>query len=478
MGGGGMSIPQKISRTSSRAFRGLGGGARQGRAVTQPAVTTLAADIGRQQTSRSDQITVPALAALRVRGIATGKKSTHTPAKRAMAKIVAAEKTAHGYQRHVKETQVFLRQPQNISRMTQVALKTRSSTLLGHLSSWVPGFTVAVLAALMLLNDPVMVYAILRDAFDVPTSIGFFDISNPGVLVALAGAGIVTGGLLLSTVVGGKALGWLIFVNTRGRLDREDEELVRSDRKLNVGRRFVIFVLMAAVTGALMVALHAFAEARFTANAFTNGADAGEVIVMLITGLPLLVFTFEAISAAPVFVHARKVQSWHRALALKERRTLGREHSLLRTWRIAYNRAEERVTVVLDVIGDTALRTDAEVIEAAITTGDQNLIPLVDPESGTEPAAEPDYQVGKQSDAGHLTSSYLPTFGFVSERVARVFRRWRELPEPGTVQLVAAWDAFKTAATSPKSRLHAADPDATRPHSVIDEDVSIDEQAA
>ncbi|WP_432246231.1 hypothetical protein ACRB8A_20165 (plasmid) [Arthrobacter sp. G.S.26] len=473
-----MSIPQKTGQMFGRAIRWLGGGARQGSAFTQPAATTLAADIGRQQASRSNQTAAPALGALRIRGIATGKKSAHTPAKRAMARIVATEKLASGYQRHVQETQVFLRQPQNIARMTQVALKARSSTLLGHLSSWVPGFAVAVLAALLFLNDPSMVYAILREAFDVPTSVGFFDISHPGVLVALAGAGIVTGGLLLSTVVGGKALGWLIFVNTRGRLDPHDEELVRSDRKLSVGRRFVIFGLMAVVTGVLMFVLHAFARARFTANAFTNGANAGDVIVILITGLPLLVFTFEAISAAPVFVHARKVQSWNRAFARKERRTLRREHRLLRTWRSAYNRAEERVTVVLDVIGDTALRTDAEVIEAAIATGEQNLITLLDPHSGANPSAGPEDQTGKQNDRGRLTSSYLPSFGIVSERVERVFRRWGELDAPGTVQLNAAWDAFKTGATPPKSRQHAAESDAGGPHLIRDEGPSTDEQAA
>lgn len=474
-----MIPPQKMNLRAPLIRTALSGGTRQGRALTKPAGTTLATDIGRQQPSRPGQVTGPSLAALKVRGVATGRKSTHRPAKRAMAKIVAAEKTAAGYERHVNETELFLRQPLNVARMAQVALKTRSSALLGHLSSWVPGFAVAILAALMLLNDPVMVYAILRNAFDVPESTAFFDISHAGVLVALAGAGIVTGGLLLSTVVGGKALGWLIFVNARRKLDPKDEELIRSDRKLNMGRRFVIFVLMAAVTAALMFALHEFAKARFTATAFSNGADAGEMIVMLITGLPLLVFIFEAISAAPVFVHARQVQAWHRAFVRQERRTLRRENRLLRAWRLAYDRAEEYVTVVLDVIGDTALRTDAEVIEAAITTGDQNLITLIGPQSGTQPSAEPEKQAGTQSNTGNLTSSYMPSFGSVSERVGRVFRRWDELQAPGTVRLDAAWQAFKMAAAQPESRLHAATQEATGPHSVHDEDSSsTNEQAA
>lgn len=484
--GGGMSTKTESFKGLVSSFRDtVTGSRRQGKTRSMSTDSTLAGDIKRHAPESHELPMLAPKAALGIRQKVTAKESSHEKALRSAKKIGHAKNQQQRHQRLVNETEAFVADPMNRKRMGQVALMIPRSVLMGFLKSWMPRFLVAGLAVLMVANDPLFVYVVVRNTLDVPESIGTFDVSNPSVVIALA-ASVAVSALLLSFIApGGKALGLLMFVNRRSKIDPNDTELIATQRLLNVRRRLAVFLISAVVVGGLMGILHGFAADRIRANAFSSeSSPTVEAIIWLITLLPAMIFIVEALSSAPAFVHAREVHAWHRGFMRRERRTSRRENRILRACRRAYDLAEASVVAMLDTIADISIRTDSEVVEAVMVTGDQSLIVTEDPSTNdTSNKLHEDSRVrasasGKPTVHCDITSTYLPSAGPVSHRVEMVLARWNKLPEVGERQLDKIWADFKDLKQHQPDGEISEISDLDGPHSLSKEDLTPNDETA
>lgn len=465
------------------------GSRRQGKTRSMPTNDTFAGDIKRHAPETHGLPNEAPKAALGIRQKVTAKQSSHGQALRSAKKVGHAKNQQQRHQRLVNTTEAFVADPMNWKRMEQVALMIPRSVLLGFLKSWMPRFLVAGLAALMVANDPLFVYVVVRNTLDVPDSVGTFDVSNPSVVIALA-ASVAVSALLLSFIApGGKAMGMLLFVNSRGKIDPNDTELIATQRLLNVRRRVVVFVISAGVVALMMSILHGFAADRIRANVLSSASSAtagttAEAIIWLITLLPMMIFIVEALSSAPAFVHAREVQAWHRGFMRRERRTSRREERILRACRRTYEHAETSIVAMLDTIADISIRTDSDVVEAVMVTGDQSLIDIENPSTNDtsnklhEDARTKASASGKPTVRCDITSTYLPSAGPVSHRVEMVLARWNKLPEVGEQQLDKIWADFKDLKQHQPDGGPSEVSDLDGPHSLGKEDLTPNDEAA
>jgi hypothetical protein len=401
--------------------------------ATRKAATSHAADLERQAPARDGVDRDAADAALAIRTLVSARQRTRRPARTARRRLdrVATRRTKR---RRTEQRRCQQLSAEHVrSRMVQIAELDRAAALMGHLTAWLPGIVVVMLAIPMVVADPGTVYNALRHAFDVPASVGLLDMSNPNVLVALAAAMAVSVGLLATARFTGRALGTLLF---RGRIATDEHpEAVRSVRLLGPVQVAVYAAIGLALLAGFMLVLHAFAEARFQAGvaATVSGTAAANAwVVVLVTALPVVILAFETLASAPQFEHARTVSRWARRARLAERFDVWRNQRQLAGEARAGRSARRAVLAMTDVIGDVSIRGLAEAIEAAL--GGLVSVREVAETYRTEPAVPPAAAEGPATAPLDLSGSpagqYLRGLPVVSNEVVEVLARFQQLEEP------------------------------------------------
>jgi hypothetical protein len=359
----------------------------------------------------------------------TARWRSYRPAAEAEARIERLQRlaTCHGWLE--RATRRYLAKPLTRLQKEQVAEAGRLSTLAGHRKPWVSWLPVAALAGALALQDPAFIYLAVRNSLDVPDSAALLDGAHLGTFVAGSAALVITIGLISASTATGKALASLLVTPARhgqSKAAPEDEGMVSGARRLSFPRRAAIFAICGALTTWLTWLLHGFAEARFAGSAFGSSPSLAGTLVLMITSVPGMLVLLEAVACTPEFLHARAVDRWRLNFCLREVWSIRAERRILAAIRRAHTRAAQAIHCLVDELSAVRLSADAEVVEAAIKSGDKVYIELCDAGRGA-----------KQD----VSDSAPP-----SEQVASVLQRWKEakptLPEP---RLSALWTAFWSA---------------------------------
>lgn len=387
---------------------------------------------------------------LAVRSRASAKVRGVRPARRAERKVGAARRLRRRRRQYEQRCRQYLGSARFRNRMKQVAELDVQGALLGHLTAWLPAVAVILLAAAMLANDPLFVVSTVRNSLDVPRGTGFFDVSDPDVVVSLAAGLGVSVVLLGAAVTTGKALGTIVFrrpVVSSG----EHEAATEADKRMPTGKALIVTGVGATLLTGFMVILHALASARFEQDVtavFAGASSANTTITWFITCLPLVVLAFETIASAPQLEHARKVARWSLLARMREWGQVRRDQWLLRRDHQAVRRARRAVVRMADVIGDVGLRGLSEVADASLHTGLVSLEEIAAAYrdgAGQEPEQEP-VRRPELDLSGRPSSPYLTGLPVASNAVADVLIQYAGLTEeavPDVAPLAACWHDVK-----------------------------------
>lgn len=436
---------------------------------TTPAHATFAADLQREdantappgtQAPRSPGASEVAIA---IRSEASAVHRATRPARRAERRANQTARVQQRRTRYEERARQVLARDRTRERVREAQEHDRRSAATGYLTAWLPSVGVIVLALAMAVNDPGFVYTTLRQVFDVPTSVGMLDVTNPDVVVALAAAGATTATLLTAAHLVGKALGTLLF--SAPVLNDDHPEVQRTWKDLRPARMILIISIGSAVLAWFIGFLHTIAAARFEQDvtAVFGGADRiSSSVVGFITLLPVVVTAFEVVASAPQLVHARKVGRWSLQMRLAERRHIRRDQRLLERERAAHRRALLAILVLTDILKDVGRRALAEIVEAALATGRIDMSGLAGTSANNAaPRGEVEQDLLPLDLSGTTSSSYLPGLPVVSNTVAHAINSFIALGQvPVHAPLALDWRVLRD------------DPDSYQPHAVQDTEAS------
>lgn len=433
-------------------------GARSPEAVhaTAHAAHTVAGDLDRSADRVEGADTAPSLAALGIRALATARSRTRRRAARLSRTAAIAAGSRQRQLDHRDRREQRLLHPRTAERLGHAVDHDVRSARIGYLASWLPGLVVVAVAIGMVANDPPFVAATLRRTFDIPESTPLWAVWDPNVLVSLAAAVIVTVMLLGGAHLLGKAGASLLFRGPLLRHPQRYREVVLADGVLPVGRSIAILGLGGAVLGFFVWFLHTIAEERFTGGitaAFSGQSGMGveTAVTLFVTWLPVAVVVLEVIANHPVFAHAREAAKWSRRLRLVERIDTWRDSRLARRAGKALRRARIAMANLADMIGDVALRTQAEFIEAALVTGklDAGVIGRefgIGSGSAHGTAGEQQQPHPRIDLSGRVHAGVVST-PIVSNRVSEAIAAFRSVDEAPEVEPIAKlWSAARDAA--------------------------------
>lgn len=331
---------------------------------------SLSSDLGRQEPRTEGAYTAPSFSSLLLRGLASAHRASRRPLRRARRGYQRAASRLAGLERHQLRTSDRLRRPGVQERAGAVRADDVAQTHLGWLRGlYIASIALVVFVASVTLSDPVISNLVFREALDVPVSTPVLDVTVPANLVALAQALVLAGILVGFAHTFGQAGAALWF--HRGS-DANQGSLARFPRPARAAIAIVSgVVLMLGTYVAYRLAHYRFVESNQILSAIDPAAAnlVGGVITLLMTVLPLILAASEFINAAPGNTQARAVRKWRRQLARWEAVSTRVEAILHARYERARARATHRGHALVRSVDLVSLGVDAEVVEAAISTG-------------------------------------------------------------------------------------------------------------
>ncbi|MFC6697273.1 hypothetical protein [Nocardioides daphniae] len=418
--------------------------------VTAAARTTYAADLEREaHRTNSDSETLRTLgapaAAIAIRSEASAVQRATRTARRAERRTHKAAKRRQRRADYEARVRQVLTRTRTRTRVKEAEIHDLRSAATGYLTAWLPAIGNYIVAVAMAANDPGFVYTTLRQVFDVPTSVGILDVTNPDVVVALAAALATTAVLLAAAHLVGKSLGTLLWSGPV--LNKEHPEVARTWNDIRPARMVVKIVIGGAVLVWFIHFLHTIAAARFeqdTTAVFGSADEINSSVVWFITLLPVVVTAFEVIAASPSLAHARKSARWSFQMRIAEHRHIRRDQRLLKRERAAYRRALRDILKLTDILKDVGRRALAEIVDASLTTGRVDLTNFTKTLSGARGGVERDELSLDLS--GTTTNPYLPGLPVVSNTVAHAINIFNDLGSvPDRAPLAADWRDLRKA---------------------------------
>ncbi len=424
----------------------LGGHSPESIHATSLATHMVAGDLDRSAERVESADTKAAIAALGVRALATARSRTRRRTAHVSRTAAIAVRRRTRQLNHLDRRQQYLLHPRTVERFVHAVDHDMRSARIGYLASWLPGFVVLAVAVGMVANDPPFVAATLRRTFDIPDSTPLLAVWDPNVLVALAAAVIVTVMLLGGAHLLGKAGASLLFRGPLLRYPERYREAVLAHEALPPTLAGVIFAMGSVILVAFVTFLHTIAEERFTGGitaAFSGQSGMGveKAVTWFVTLLPVAVVILEVIANHPVFAHSRKAAKWSLRLRIAERIDIRRSARLAHRADKALRRARIAMADLADMLGDVALRAQAEFIEAALVTGklDTDVIAAEfgigskngHTADGEELLPEPKIDLSGRIHAGVVTSPV------VTNRVAEAITAFRNVNGAPEVESIA-----------------------------------------
>ena len=422
---------------------------------TRSARTTLSRDLQQTQPLQDPlPDTSGPVALLGLRASVTAGDRTRRPARRLGRRVRRVEIVRRRRSAALEGVRGRLDAGRTQARLAAAAAHDRSAARLGHLSVWISTLPVYALAFGMVLNDPVFVLMTLREAFDIPLSTGALDVRNPDVLVAVAGAFVVTTVLVAASHVTGNALATLLFRPHLARAGTDEGDsrgafpgIAEHQRLMGTVPAAIIATIGIVPMFWFMVLLHHFAVARFEADiaASITGGGARTWVVWSITMLPLVVLAFQTLACAPQVEFARKASGWSRRYRLRERLDIAADQRRISLEHRRRTRADWSLAVLADVLRDIAHRTDHEAYRARNETGAVDVSAVeqawrfpADPLPSGVPAVEA---------TGRVAGRFLPGLDDVPNRVRCAVKAWRRLPPvPQASEAACLWRQARTRA--------------------------------
>lgn len=383
----------------------------------------------------------PADVALANRTIISARVRTTRPAGWAERRIAKANKMIRRREDFEQRRRHSLSSARFRNRLAEVAKLDRSHALSGKLFAFLPVALIYIVAAGMALNDPLMILGTIRKAFDVPESVGLFELSNPDVVISISSAVVVFGSMLGLALAGGKAIATVLF--RRPLITAEFPEAIESKKLMPARAMWLLLgVFGMPIMIGLMLLLHELAQARFQGDVeavFTGASGVNQALTWFITLMPLLVIGLEVWASVPALAHARQVARWSSKSRFTERSDIVRHQWQLRRESRAIRLADLAVIKVSDVLADVSLRALHEVTESAITTGKVSLADIAKTLRGKPSQNDSKLELDL---SGRPTNSYLQGLPVVSQSVANVLTQYVELRDhkvPTRSQLAADW---------------------------------------
>ncbi|HMR47842.1 MAG TPA: hypothetical protein PKE40_01105 [Arachnia sp.] len=315
--------------------------------------------------------------------------------------------------------------------LVQVAEHDVRTVRMGALALFVAGWVVWALLLGVLFNDPMTVYASVREGFDVPGAVKLYHFGHPDhykLLIAVGWALVMTllvfGGVKLLA----GPLGTLLF---RPQLANQKDRFPAAEDSHSKHPGWHL-AIMSGVGAMLLIAtafmLHAYAKARFLADFVADDGPVYAVattLVWAITLLPAIIAALETFTHSPQQAHIAKVARLARRHRRAEKRDIRVEQRLLEGERRAIRRAHLAVLSVVDNLAAVVLRADFQAAEAA-QHGLADVAPIAElfrtVAEGTREEREIDY-------SGRPPSLFLPGLRVVTAKVADTIDRYFDLEQ-------------------------------------------------
>ncbi|QHC57508.1 hypothetical protein [Rathayibacter sp. VKM Ac-2760] len=391
--------------------------------ATVSADQTLTGDIERTVPPVEGANVSAASAALGLRTMATARTRAGRSAAQASRKAESWRKAVQIRSDFNDRVDRKLKHPRTATRLSDALQYDVRSAGVAYLASWLPGIVVVGLALVMVSNDPPFVAATIRRALDIPESTPLWDVANPDILVTLASAAGITLILLGVAHLLGKSIASVLFLDPL--LARQDDfpEAVRAREVLPRGRALIVVGAGAAVMTGAVLFLHTIAEQRFEGGimaAFTGSSTTSAAITAYVTWLPVALVFLEVIASHPIFHHARKAARWSLGFRLTEAHDVRRDRRLARKVATVGRRARIGIARLGDMLGDVTLRSQGEVIEAALRTGKVSVadVATVLGVGATATSTDPSTSTDPKIDLTGTVNTGLQKTAVVSNRAA------------------------------------------------------------
>ncbi|KQQ06279.1 MULTISPECIES: hypothetical protein [unclassified Rathayibacter] len=338
---------------------------------TRQATTTLAQDLLRAKARATSPMPAP-LAALGLRALVSARSRGRRRATSLAESSRAVVRAEQDRRSRVAALRAGITSTHYRARYEQALDADRRHASVAHLTSWIPGWAAYLIAAAMLLSDPLFLLTTMRTIFDVSESQWLP--TDVNVVLAYAMALGVPAIVLLSAHLAGRAFAALLFRGVLAKRPAEFPEARRSEQVLPVRLVLALGALGLVLLIATTVLLYQLAHERFSGGVAgiisgTGPSAAAGAVTAYITALPLAVLVVETVAAAPSFAHARHAARWSRQARRLERRTIRRDERDLARSRRLLAVADTAAAQLSDMIADVTARAQSEVIEAEIESG-------------------------------------------------------------------------------------------------------------